>query len=120
MGSRRGEPSTASIDRAGGYAAGLAAGCLARMHDPGHFKRNWCDQARLAEGERGDDASVKVHGLGRLALYAWSVDGRVTAVLHEGPVDSPQAAVRTAIGGRAPQGVIGSGRLSGWSYLPFL
>ena len=29
--------------------------------------------------------------------YAWSVDGRVTAVLHEGPVDSPQAAVRAAI-----------------------
>ena len=29
--------------------------------------------------------------------YAWSVDGRVTAVLHEGPVDSPKAAVRAAI-----------------------
>ena len=29
--------------------------------------------------------------------YAWSVDGRVTAVLHEGPVDSPRAAVRAAI-----------------------
>jgi len=29
--------------------------------------------------------------------YAWSVDGRVTAVLHEGPIDSPQAAVRAAI-----------------------
>ena len=29
--------------------------------------------------------------------YAWSVDGRVTAVLHEGRVDSPQAAVRAAI-----------------------
>jgi hypothetical protein len=25
--------------------------------------------------------------------YAWEVDGLVTAVLHEGPVDSPQAAV---------------------------
>ena len=31
--------------------------------------------------------------------YAWSVDGRVTAVLHEGPVDSPEAAVRAAIAG---------------------
>ena len=30
--------------------------------------------------------------------YAWSVEGRVTAVLHEGPVDSPRAAVRAAIG----------------------
>ncbi len=29
--------------------------------------------------------------------YAWEVDGRVTAVLHEPPVDSPEAAVRTAI-----------------------
>ena len=29
--------------------------------------------------------------------YAWSVDGRVTAVLHEGPVDSPRNAVRAAI-----------------------
>ena len=29
--------------------------------------------------------------------YAWSVKGRVTAVLHEGPVDSPRAAVRAAI-----------------------
>ena len=29
--------------------------------------------------------------------YAWSVDGGVTAVLHEGPVNSPEAAVRAAI-----------------------
>ena len=29
--------------------------------------------------------------------YAWEVDSRVTAVLHEPPVDSPQAAVRAAI-----------------------
>lgn len=29
--------------------------------------------------------------------YAWEVDGRVTAVLHEAPVDSPEAAVRAAI-----------------------
>ena len=29
--------------------------------------------------------------------YAWEVDGEVTAVLHEGPVDGPQAAVRAAI-----------------------
>ncbi len=36
--------------------------------------------------------------------YAWSVDGRVTAVLHEGPVDSPQAAVRAAIAATHPQG----------------
>ncbi len=29
--------------------------------------------------------------------YAWEVDGKVMAVLHEPPVDSPQAAVRAAI-----------------------
>ena len=29
--------------------------------------------------------------------YAWSVDGRVTVVLHDGPIDSPEAAVRAAI-----------------------
>jgi hypothetical protein len=29
--------------------------------------------------------------------YAWSVEGRVTAVLHTPPVDSPRAAVRAAI-----------------------
>ncbi len=29
--------------------------------------------------------------------YAWEVGGEVTAVLHEGPVDSPEAAVRAAI-----------------------
>ncbi len=29
--------------------------------------------------------------------YAWAVDGRVTAVLHTGPVDSPVAAVRASI-----------------------
>ncbi len=29
--------------------------------------------------------------------YAWSVASLITAVLHEGPVDSPRAAVRAAI-----------------------
>jgi DNA-directed RNA polymerase subunit RPC12/RpoP len=29
--------------------------------------------------------------------YAWSVEGRVTAVLHESQMDSPHAAVRAAI-----------------------
>ena len=29
--------------------------------------------------------------------YAWSVEGRVTTVLHEGPVNSPRAAVKAAI-----------------------
>ena len=29
--------------------------------------------------------------------YAWEVDGEVTAVLHTGPVESPQDAVRASI-----------------------
>ncbi len=29
--------------------------------------------------------------------YAWSVDRRLTAILHAGPIDSPQTAVRAAI-----------------------
>ena len=29
--------------------------------------------------------------------YAWEVDGEVTAVLHEPPVDSPAAAVRASV-----------------------
>ena len=29
--------------------------------------------------------------------YAWFVDGRITAVLHEGKIDSPEAAVQAAI-----------------------
>jgi hypothetical protein len=29
--------------------------------------------------------------------YAWEVDGEVTAVPHEGPVDGPRAAVRASI-----------------------
>ncbi len=29
--------------------------------------------------------------------YAWEMDAKVTAVLHEPPVDSPLAAVRAAI-----------------------
>ena len=35
---------------------------------------------------------------------AWSVGNRVTAVLHEGPVDSPQAAVRAAIAAEHREG----------------
>ena len=35
--------------------------------------------------------------------YAWDVDGRVKAVLHEGPVDSPQTAVRAAFMNDGPE-----------------
>ena len=37
--------------------------------------------------------------------YAWEVDGEITAVLHEGPVDCPEAAVRAAIMADAPEPV---------------
>ena len=47
------------------------------------------------------DGEVLVFALKRHATtslcYAWSVDDRVTAVLHDGPVVSPETAVRTAI-----------------------
>ncbi len=36
--------------------------------------------------------------------YAWEVDGEVTAVLHEGPVDSPQKAVLASILADEPDG----------------
>ena len=36
--------------------------------------------------------------------YAWSVDNRVTAVLGEGPVDSPRAAVQAAIAAEHEEG----------------
>jgi hypothetical protein len=36
--------------------------------------------------------------------YAWEVDGEVTAVLHQGPVDSPQTAVRAAIMAKLDEG----------------
>ena len=32
-----------------------------------------------------------------LLCYAWEVDGKVTAVLHQGAVNNPVAAVRAAI-----------------------
>ena len=40
--------------------------------------------------------ALKGHPTAHLC-YAWEVDGRVTAVLHEPPVDSPLTAVRVAI-----------------------
>ena len=35
--------------------------------------------------------------------YCWEVDGEVTAVLHEGSVDSPDAAVRASIMADGPE-----------------
>lgn len=35
--------------------------------------------------------------------YAWEVDGRVTAVLHTGPIDSPLRAVQASIMADVPQ-----------------
>ncbi len=53
------------------------------------------------EGKTVWEGEVLVFGLlshpSSSKCYAWEVDGRVTAVLHEPPVDSPLAAVRAAI-----------------------
>ena len=46
----------------------------------------------------GDVLVFKLHGHPTAQrCYAWSVDGRVTAMLHKGSVNSPPAAVRAAI-----------------------
>ncbi len=53
------------------------------------------------EGERVWEGEVLVFNLfghpTAFTCYAWSVAQHVTAVLHEGPVDSPGAAVRAAL-----------------------
>ena len=53
------------------------------------------------EGERVWEGHVLVFELEghptASRCYAWEVDGEVTAVLNEWPVDSPQAAVRASI-----------------------
>ncbi len=38
-----------------------------------------------------------------LLCYAWEVDGKFTAILHQGPVDSPLAAIRAAILAAEPE-----------------
>ena len=65
------------------------------------------DCAPVCEGFRGEtvwEGEVLVFDLQghptAPKCYAWSVEGRVTAVLHEGPVDSPEAAVRAVIAAR--------------------
>ena len=51
----------------------------------------------------GEVLVFKLHGHPTAPrCYAWEVDGEVTAVLHEGPVDSPSAAVRASILADAP------------------
>ena len=59
------------------------------------------ERARVEEdfqGERVWEGEVLVFAIRghptASKCYAWEVDGRVTAVLHEPPVNSPQAAVR--------------------------
>lgn len=70
------------------------------------------ERVRVAEGFEGSmvwDGEVLVFELlghpTAPRCYAWEVDGEVTAVLHEPPVDSPLAAVRAAIAtGEQPDG----------------
>jgi hypothetical protein len=53
------------------------------------------------QGERVWEGEVLVFELeghhSSSRVYAWEVNGEVTAVLHQGPVDGPQAAVRASI-----------------------
>lgn len=45
----------------------------------------------------GEVLIFELEGHSAPRCYAWEVDGEVTAVLHEGPVEGPQAAVKAAI-----------------------
>jgi hypothetical protein len=68
-----------------------------------HAEAHLVDRVYVRERFHGEpvwDGEVLVFSLtGHSAplCYAWEVDGEVTAVLHEPPVDSPAAAVRAAI-----------------------
>jgi hypothetical protein len=76
----------------------------AAIHATHGGKATFLRRERVTEqfqGQTAWDGEVLVFALKQHATtslcYAWSVDGRVTAVLHQPPVDSPQAAVRAAI-----------------------
>ncbi len=62
---------------------------------------DWARIVETFEGETVWEGEVLVFELEghptALRCYAWEVDGTVTAVLHIGPVDSPQKAVRASI-----------------------
>ncbi len=79
-----------SFQRAILVTHGAQARLLAREHVSETFKGKmvWSGEVLIFE--------LDGHPSARLC-YAWEVDGKVTAVLHEPPVDSTQAAVRAAI-----------------------
>jgi hypothetical protein len=68
-----------------------------------HAEAHLVDRVFVRErfhGEPAWDGEVLVFALNDHAAplcYAWELDGELTAVLHEPPVDSPAAAVRAAI-----------------------
>ncbi len=49
-------------------------------------------RVRAAAGSVAPDGALTA-----IQCYAWEVDGKMTAVLRQGPVDSPLAAVRASI-----------------------
>ena len=81
---------TSSFQRAILVTHGAKARLLARELVSETFKGKivWSGEVLIFE--------LEGHASSRLC-YAWEVDGKVMAVLHEPPVDSPQAAVRAAI-----------------------
>jgi hypothetical protein len=69
---------------------GAEAQLLAREHVVEEFEGETAWEGEVLVFELSDHPTA-------LLCYRWELDGRVTAVLHEPPVDSPQAAVRAAI-----------------------
>ena len=80
------EVSAIEFQKAIAATHGFSATLLAR-----HIVRETFAGARVWQGEvlefSGSDGSC----------YAWSVDGRITAVLKEPPIETPVDAVRAAI-----------------------
>lgn len=81
---------TEAFQRAIRSTHGAGAHLVARMDVDEHFDGEpvWQGEVLIFELSGHPTAT---------RCYAWEVDGEVTAVLHEGPVDSPAAAVRAAI-----------------------
>ncbi len=80
----------ASFQRAILHTHGVKARLISRERVNERFKGEpvWEGEVLVFELEGHPTAHI---------CYAWEVDGRVTAVLHTGPVDSPIKAVRASI-----------------------
>ena len=59
-----------------------------RVHEQHEGETVWIGEVLIFTLEGRSSASK---------VYAWEVDGTITAILHAGPIDSPAAAVRASI-----------------------